>query len=89
MEKLDVKNIIDSVNIESRDKIGTNYLTEQQIRKYKKYGSEFIEDIKFMYAHECTIISIVIHCRPPTATEFRPKLGFHQCDINWKKNHPY
>ena len=82
MEKLDIKNIIDSVNIEIRGKIETNYLTEQQIRKYKKYGSEFIEDIKFMYAHERTVIPVVIHCRSPTATEFRSKLGFHQYDIN-------
>ena len=48
----DVKNIFDLVDKEIKGKFETNYPTEQQIRKYKRHGSEFIEGIKFIYAHE-------------------------------------
>ena len=42
-EKLDIKNIFDFVNKEIKGKFGNDYLTEQQIRKYKRRGSELIE----------------------------------------------
>ena len=54
--KLDVTNIFNLVDKEIKDKFETEYLTEQQIRKYKRHGSEFIEGIKFRCAHECIII---------------------------------
>ena len=38
--KLDVKNIFDLVDTEIKDKFETNYLTKQQIRKYKRHGLE-------------------------------------------------
>ena len=85
-EKLDVKNIFDLVDKEIKGKFENNYPTEQQIGKYKRRGSEFIEDIKFMYAHECIIIiPVIMHCRvsTPKSTEFRPNLGFNQYDITF------
>ena len=53
--ELDVKNIFDLVDKEIKGKFATTYPTEQQIRKYKRHGSEFIKEIKFVYAHECII----------------------------------
>ena len=60
---LHVKNIFNLVDKEIKVKFETNYLAKQQIRKYKRHGSEFIENEKFMYAHECIIIPIIMHCR--------------------------
>ena len=85
--ELDVKNIFDLVDKEIKGKGETNYPIEQQIRKYKRHGSEFIKDIKFMYAHECIIIHIIMHCRvaTPKSIEFRSTLGFNQYDITFTK----
>ena len=81
--ELDVKNIFDLVDKEIKGKFETDYPTEPKIRKYKRHGSEFIEDTKFMYAHECIIIPTIAHCRvsTPKSIEFRSKLGFNQHDI--------
>ena len=49
--ELNVKNIFDLVDKEIKGKFKTNYLTEQQTRMDKRHGLEFIEDIKFFYAH--------------------------------------
>ena len=40
-----------------------------------------------MYAHECIIIPIIMHCRvsTPKSIEFRSKLGFKQYDITLTK----
>ena len=84
-EKLDIKNIFHLIDKEIKGKLETNYPTEQQTRKYKRHGSEFIEGTKFMYAHECVIIPVIMHCRSPTTIEFRSKLGFNQYDITLKK----
>ena len=85
--ELDVKNIFDLVDKDIKGKFETNYPTEQQIKKYKRYGTEFIKDIKFMYAHECIIIPIIMHCRvaTPKSIEFRSKLGFNQYYITFTK----
>ena len=86
-EKLDVKNIGDLIYKEIKGKFETNYLIEQQIRKYKQHGSEFIQDINFMYAHECIIIPIIMYCRlsTPKTIEFKSKVGFNQYDITLTK----
>ena len=85
--KLDVKNICSLVDKEIKGKFETNYPTEQQIRKYKRHGSEFVEGIKFMYAHENIITAIIMHCRisAPKTIEFRANLGFNQYDITLTK----
>ena len=40
-----------------------------------------------MYAHECIIIPVIMHCRvsTPKAIEVRSKLGFNQYDITLTK----
>ena len=43
-EKLDVQNIFDLVDKEIKGKFETSYPTEQQIRKYKRDGSELIKN---------------------------------------------
>ena len=58
--KLDVKNIFGLFDKDIKGKFETDYPTEQQIRNYKRHGSEFVEGIKFIYAHECIIIPIPI-----------------------------
>ena len=85
--ELDVKTIFDLVDKEIKGKSETNYPAEQQIRKYKRHGSEFIKDIKFMYAHECIIIPIIMHCRVATlkSIELRSKLGLNQYHITLTK----
>ena len=85
--ELDVKNICDLVDKEIKAKFETDYPTEQQITKYKRHGSELIENEKFMYAHECVIIPVIMHCRAATPKKiaFRSKLGFNQYDITLTK----
>ena len=82
LDKLDVKNIGDLVYKKIKSKFETNYLIEQNIRKYKKHGSEFIQGIKFMYA-----IPIIMHCRvsTPKTVKFKSKLEFNQYDITLTK----
>ena len=64
--KVNIKNIFDLVDKEIKGKFETNYPTEQQVRKYERHGSKFIESIKFIYTHECIIIPIIMHCRVST-----------------------
>ena len=85
--KLDVKKILDFFEKEIKGKFETDYPNEQQIRKYKRYGSELIEKDKFMYAHECIIIPVIMHCRVSTqkTIEFRSKLAFSHYYITLTK----
>ena len=46
-----------------KGKFKTNNLTYEQIKKYKRYGSELIDGEKFVYAHESYIIPVIMHCR--------------------------
>ena len=86
-EKLDVKNIFDLVDKEIKGKFETNYFTKQQIRKYKRNGSELIENEKFLYSRKSIIIPVIMHSRvsTPKSIEFRSKLGFKQYDITLTK----
>ena len=79
-KKLGVKNIADLVDKEIKGKSESNYPTKQQIRKYKRHGSEFIENEKFMYANEYILVPIIMHCKTstPKAINFKSKLGFTQ-----------
>ena len=52
-------------------------LTKEQIRKYKKYGKEFINDLTGIYIHEDLALSIIMSCRAPIATELVTKLEFN------------
>ena len=55
-KKLDVKNIHDLVDNEIKSKFRTNNLTDEQIKKYKRDGSELINGEKVVYGHEGIII---------------------------------
>ena len=81
--ELDVENIYDLIDKEIKGKFETNNLTDEQIRKYKRYGLQSIENTKIMYAHEDIVTSIIMHCRisTPKSIEFRSRLGFNQYDI--------
>ena len=85
--KLAVENIYDLIDKEIKGKFKTNNLTYEQIKEYKRYGSELIENEQFMCAHECIIIPVIMHCRVamPKAIEFRCKLGFNQYGITLTK----
>ena len=82
-EKLGVKNIYDLIDKEIKGKFKTNNPTEQQIKEYKRHGSELINNEEFVYTHEDIIIPIIMNCRvsTPKAIEFRSELGFKQHDI--------
>ena len=43
-EKLGVENIYDLIDKEIKEKFKTNNPTKQQIREYKRHGSELIND---------------------------------------------
>ena len=64
---------------EVKGKFKTNNFTDEQIRKYKRHGSEFIKDTKFMYAHGCIVIPVIMHCTvaTPKSIKFKSKLGFN------------
>ena len=84
-KKLDMKNIFDSVDKEIKDKFKDNCPTKQQIKEYKRHGSKFDKDAKFVYAREHVVIPIIMGSRSPKAIEFRSKLGFNQSDVTLKK----
>ena len=82
-KNLYVENIYDLVRKEIHGRYETNNPTEQQIGKYKRYGSEWFKDDKYLYAHENIITPIIIHCKvlTPKSIEFRSKLGLNQDHI--------
>ena len=73
---LNVKNIHDLVDKEIKGKFKTKNPTNKQIKKYKKDGSELIDNKKFMHAHEGIIIPVIMHCRTPGSCKFKINLGF-------------
>ena len=69
-KKLDVKKIHDLVDKEFKGKFKIKKLTDEQIKKYKRYESELINVEKFVYAHEVIIIPVIMHCRKPKSCKF-------------------
>ena len=59
----------------------TKNLTEEQIKKHKRYGKEFIDNLTGIYICENFALSKIMDCRTPTAIQFRSKLGFNQHDL--------
>ena len=59
--------------------------TKGQIKKYEKHGSKFDKDIKFFYAHESAVMSVMINNRSPKSVAFKSRLGFSHHDITLKK----
>ena len=86
-KKLDVKNIFSLVDEEIKGKFDSKKPKKQQIKNYKRNGSELIKSEKFMYAHECIMIPIIMHCgvATPKSIEFRLRFGFNQSDIRFSK----
>ena len=82
-EKIGVKNIYDLIDKETKGKFKTNNPTKQQIKDYKRHGSELTDNEKFVYTYEDIIVHIIMNCRvsTPKAIEFRSELGFRQHDI--------
>ena len=60
-KKLDVKNINVPVDKEIKGKFKTNNPTNEQIKKYKKHGSELIAGENFFDAHESITIPVIMH----------------------------
>ena len=83
-EKLETRNVFDLADEEIK---GTfkDCPTKEQIKKYKKYGSEFIEGVKHIYAREDVVMPVIMGARSPKAIKFRAKLGFTQYGITLKK----
>ena len=73
---LDVKNIHDLVDKEINGKFKTNNLIDEQIKKYKRHGSELIDGEKFVHAHEGIIIPVIVHCRTPESCKFKLGLNY-------------
>ena len=86
-ENLSVGNIYDLIDKEVKGKFETKNPTDEQIREYKRHGSELIDDEKFMYTREDIIISIIMHCRATNENviDFRTGLRFKQHYITVKK----
>ena len=81
---MDIKSIFDLVDKEIKGKF--KYLpTKGQIKRYKKYGSEFIEGVKHSYAREDVLMPVIMGGRSPEAIKFRAKLGFTQYFITLKQ----
>ena len=55
--------------------------TKEQIKKYKRYGKEFICNLTGICIRKNLDLSIIIDCRTLTTVEFKTKLGFNQHDI--------
>ena len=80
-KQIDVKSIRDLVDKEIKGKFKTNNLTDEQIKKYKRHGSELIDGDKFVYAHEGIIIPVIMHCRTPEPCKCKRSLGFKLHDV--------
>ena len=80
-KKLDVKNIHDLGDKEIKGKFKTNNLTDEQIKKYKRHGSELIDRENFVYAQEGILIPVIMHFRAPESCKFKRSLGFKVHDV--------
>ena len=60
IEKLGVENSYDLIDKEIKGKFETKNPTNEQIREYKRHGSEIIDSEKFMYTREDIIMNNVL-----------------------------
>ena len=70
---------------EIKGKFDNRNHTKEQIRKYKRYGKEFINNLTGIYMREDLAVPIIMDCRKLTAVEFRSKILFKKHDIILKK----
>ena len=82
-EKLGEKNIYDLIDKEIKGRFETRNPTNEQIREYKRHGSELLDGEKLMYSREDIIMPIIVHWRMSTleAVEFKTILEFNQHDL--------
>ena len=73
------------IDKEIKGRVETRNATYEQIREYKRHGSELIDGEKFMYTREDIVIPIIMHCGGTKATDFRAGLGFNQHDLVMSK----
>ena len=78
---LDAESIYDLVKIVIHGRYAAKKPSDEQVRKYKRCGSEWIKDDKYLYAHEHIITPKQCKVSTSKAIEFRSKLGFKQYDI--------
>ena len=71
-----IKNIFDLVDKEIKDKF-KDRPTKEQIKKYKKYGSERIEGIKHIYADEDVVILVIMGANHQKQLNLELNLGLH------------
>ena len=80
LDKLGVKNMSDLTKKETKGIYNTRTPTFEQIRRYKRFGKEFIDGLTGNIRKDVTV-KIIQDCRTSAAIEFRSKLGLKQPDI--------
>ena len=80
-DKLGVKNMFDLTINAIKSIYDTENPTKNKLKKKKRYGKEFIENLTLICIREDIALSIKINRRIPMAIEFRTKLGFNQHDL--------
>ena len=73
-KKLGVAKLYDLIDKENKGKFETQNLTDENIKKYKRHGSELTDDGKFVYNREDIITPIIMHCKAPETINFRTEL---------------
>ena len=55
--------------------------TYEQIRRYKRYGNNFINGLTGIWIRENLALPLIMDCRTSAAVEFKSKLGFKRHNI--------
>ena len=75
------ENIYDLIDKKIKGRFETKNLTNEQIREYKRHGSELIDGEKFMYIRQDIRMPIIMHCWVSTLEAIKTRLGFNQHDL--------
>ena len=75
------ENIYDLIDKKVKGRFETKNPTNEQIREYKRHGSELIDGEKFIYIRQDIIMSIIMHCWMTTLEAIKTRLGFNQHDL--------
>ena len=62
------------IDKEIKGRFETKKPTDEQIREYKRHGSELIDGEKFMYTREDIITPITMHSKTPETIHFKAEL---------------
>ena len=80
-KELEVKNIHYLIDKKVKDKFKTNNPMDDQIKKYKRHGSELLDDEKLVYVQEGIIIPVIMQCKTPESCKFKRSLGLKLHDV--------